>query len=132
MKVAAIIILIILIVLTIIASIKQRKLVLSRGVIILALIAIGIIYLTNLFGGNNPNQASNQIQAKAPPVTEAPYLLQTSSRAYYVAAFKDDPQYLTMTVFYFYDKKKWQRSDIPLPIDKKVVPYQISRRNIGG
>jgi len=132
MKVAAIIILIILVILTVIASIKQRKLVLKRGVIILSLIAIGIIYLTNLFGGNTTDQVGNKIQAKAPPVTEAPYLLQTSSRAYYVAAFQDSPEYLTMTVFYYYDKKKWERSDIPLPIDKKVVPYQISRRNIGG
>ena len=132
MKVAAIIILVLLGLFTVIASVKQRKIVLSKGVVILALIAIGVIYLTNQFGGQTTNQVGSSIQAKSPPVSEAPYLLQTSSRAYYVASFKDSPEYLTMTVFYSYDKKKWQRYTIPLPIDKKVVPYQLSRRNIGG
>ena len=133
-KVLAIIFLVMLGLFVIIASIRQRRLVFSKGIFFLSIIAIAAIVISGLMApkDSNATQQISKIEKKAPPVTEAPYVLQTSSRAYYIASYKDEKDYLVMTVYYYYDKNKWEKSDIPLMLDKKITPYKISQRQIGG
>jgi len=104
-------------------------------VVFLAVVAIGIIVLSNSFGGSSSPQELqiSRLQEKAPSVQDAPYYVQTSSRAYYIATFNDSEECLTLTSYYFYDHKKWESSFVPLPLDKQIYGnLKVHRRNIGG
>ena len=57
-------------------------------------------------------------QEVAPPREEAPYVLATSTRVYYVTRYSDDGQVVTLHEYYTYDKKKWVGQTIPLRIDR--------------
>ena len=137
LKVIAIIILILLGRVVVFASLRQRKLVINKGVIIIAVIATGLLLLSNTFGNNNAASLSSApyYQTLAPPVQKAPFYLQTPSRAYYVATSEETDQYLTLTNYYYFDRKEWELSNIPLHFDKSLSEnskLKISKRKIGG
>lgn len=134
MTAIAVIALILLLIYVVIGSIRQRKLLFNKTVLVVAIIAIGILVLQGQFSRDDPQRVEvPKYQQLAPPVQDAPYVLQTSSRAYYVATYKDTAEALILTSYYFYDKKKWELSDIPLPLDKSIYgELKPVRRNIGG
>jgi len=115
-----------------IGSIRQRKLLINKFVAVLALISIVVIVISGSIE-DRAQVAIPDYQEIAPSVQDAPYVVQTSSRAYYVATFKDTEEVLTLTNFYIYDKKKWQNSDIPLHLDRTIYgEVRPIKRNIGG
>ncbi len=134
MKVIAIIVLVVLGLFVVIGSIRQRKLLVNKFVIIVALIAIGIISLSNTLAGSTPQKLETQYyQRIAPSVQDAPYIVPTSSRAYYVSTFNETTKGIVLTCYYYYNQKKWERSTIPLPLDKTLYGnLQVYKRKIGG
>ena len=89
--------------------------------IALLLIIVGVVVAIAIGSQNKPQAEASTpgIQAAAPTVAEAPYLLQTSSRLYYVVDYKDDNRVITLSSYYYYDKEKWALSEAPLDIDRK-------------
>lgn len=121
MFILAILIIVILGLYVIVGSIRQKKILLNKFVVVLGIIAVGLLLLNGAFNKGDAQQVKPEYyQEIAPNVEDAPYIVQTSSRAYYVATYLDSPQYLTLTYYYYYDRKHWQESDIALPLDKKV------------
>ena len=71
-------------------------------------------------------QHYNQI---APSVSQANYVLQTSTRAYYVQSYTVKEHILTLNEYYNYDKNTWKKSTnliIDLNIWGKVILYDRS------
>lgn len=124
LKILAIVVLILVGLYVIIASIKQRKLVLSKSVFVIGGICAVVIVISGAFASNNPpTLAPEYQQAQVPPVKAAPYMLPTISRDYYVMASYEDGQYLWLTAYYEYNRKKWEYRDVPLPFDRELPEY---------
>lgn len=124
MLIIAIVLLILVSLYVIFGSIWQKKLLINKGVIIITVIAIGLIFFSARFGGNDDKQQVEYYQEIAPPITQAPYMLQTPSRAYYIATFDDTESHMVLTYFYFYDKgKKWTSTNMSLFLDKTLPEY---------
>jgi len=134
MSTFATVILVLLGLYVVLGSIRKRKLLINKFVVILAIVAVGLL----LLAGNSKSAekaVTPQYQQISPSVQEAPYYLLTSTRAYYVATFEDTSRYLVLTNFYYYDRKKWENSDIPLYFDRAIPEFQdlkVIKRNIGG
>jgi len=131
----AVLLLILLGLYVVIGSIRKRTLLINKFVVFLAVVAIGIIVFSNSFGSDSSSQEQqkSRLQEKAPSVQDAPYYVHTSSRAYYIATFDDSEECLTLTSYYYYDRKRWEPSSIPLPLDKQIYGnLKVHRRNIGG
>jgi hypothetical protein len=93
---------------------------------LLVILVIGIIAFFGLRAIGNamsPASANQQpipsYQASAPSIKEAPNVILTSSRVYYVADFKEDNQVVTLNKFYVYNKN-WELVTRPLVIDKNL------------
>ena len=87
-------------------------------------LVIVVIAFVNLNRCSGPGDTSQQVsvpeyQEKAPKVTDAPYVVRTSSRVYYVKAYDDSGGVMTLYEYYTYDKDNWQKQDLELPIDRK-------------
>jgi len=134
MSTFAIVILVLLGLYVVLGSIRKKKLLINKFVVILAIVAVGLLMLS----GNSQRAekaVTPQYQQNIPSVQAAPYYLPTRTRAYYVATFSDNPIQLVLTNFYYYDRKKWANSDIPLYFDRAVPEFQnlkIYRRDITG
>ncbi len=97
--------------------------------ILLAMVVIGLVVF---FGARTigqitspkPSVTAQTLQAIpayqqiAPTTAQAPQVLRTASRIYYVSTFTEDKRYLTLTKFYVYDSKQWQLITMPLVLDK--------------
>jgi hypothetical protein len=101
-------------------SIAKKKIALSKFPVLLLIACIATLVISGQISKNNTNTAVVQhYQEVAPPIQYAPRVVQTSSRIYYVAVMQDDGQILTLQDYYFYDNK-WEHSDKPLPLDRKI------------
>lgn len=92
-----------------------------KMLIILVIVVIAFVSFNRCSG---PGDTSQQVtipeyQKIAPNVKDAPYVVRTSSRVYYVKAYDDSEGVLTLYEYYTYDNKKWQMQDFDLPIDRK-------------
>ena len=134
MTALAIIALVLLGIYIIFGSLRQHKLLINKFVVVVAVLAIGVLILQGSFSSNDSQQTKTpQLQKVAPSVQQAPYVLQTSSRAYYVATYQDTENVVILTSFYYYDKKVWELSNIPLPLDRSIYGnIKIIKRSIGG
>ena len=95
---------------------KHPKLLIVLGIVVFAV--VGFSRCTG------PGDTSQQVtipeyQEKAPEVKAAPYVVQTSSRVYYVKAYDDSDGIMTLYEYYTYDKDKWQKQELDLPIDRQ-------------
>ncbi len=135
MKTLAIVVLVSIILYVVFSTIRQRKLALNKFSFVIIIVSIGIIILSNQFNKASVSSDVPYYQTIAPDVQHAPYILQTPSRAYYVATYTDNKDSLTLTNFYYYDKAKWQRANEPLYFDKAISEFsklEIQKRKIGG
>ncbi len=92
----------------------------QKALLIVVIIVIGVVILFGQFNKYNSTTSMPSYQKIAPTVQQAPRAVQTSSRVYYVSTMKDDGEILTLTHYYFYDKKQWQEVDDPLYLDRQV------------
>lgn len=108
----------------VIGSIRNKKLMINKSVVILTVVAVGLIFVQGYFNkGDSKSVEAPYYQQIAPPASYAPYLLSTPSRAFFVASYKDTDTHLVLNAFYYYDKKKWEYSEIPLTLDKSLPEY---------
>ncbi len=133
MKVIAIVILICIGVYLLAGIVLRKKLLLPMPVLIGMVVCGGVIAFSNASGQNN--QENTKYVKVSVAYKDAPYILQTPDRGYYVATFRDDGEFLTLTDYYFYDKDKWEYSDSPLPFDRGLPEFknlEIIKRPRGG
>lgn len=55
-----------------------------------------------------------------PTIDQAPYVVETGTRIYYVKKYIDNGQILTMQQYYTYDKDTWQFSNKSLALNRNV------------
>ena len=131
----AIIILVVVGLGVILGSIRKRKLLINKGVLILIAIAMGILYFNGAFSDKPLEARASAYQNTAPSISQAPYLLDTPSRAYYVVSHYENEHWLVLTEYYSYDRKKWEKSESPLAFDKSLPEFaglSIVNNTIGG
>jgi len=129
MGILAIAILVIVGLVVIIGSIRKRKLLINKGVVILVLIGIGLFIFDSHF--NNDDQEFTYYQQIAPNTVDAPYMLITDTRTYYVSEWYENERYFTLQRFWYFDKDEWEQGVIPLKFDKSLAVYadlQILKR----
>lgn len=99
--------------------IKHPKVLILLAIVIFAF--IGIKACNNAF--NQPTAAATTQPAKyqeiAPSKAQAPYVLATNTRVYYVSRYTDNQQVITLQEYFVYDKKGWKLQTQPLAIDRK-------------
>jgi len=88
----------------------------SKFGIVLVVILVVIIFVVPRL---SPPKQVPEFAKNVPSIKQAPTLVQTSSRQYYVQKYVDDGKVLTLQVFYAYDKN-WQKYSTPLAIDRAV------------
>lgn len=120
----AVTVIVLIVVAVAVLSIHRRHLVINKYLIILIAVAVGVIFYTQQFQQNTPDIEIPIYQEKAPSIQAAPYVLQTPSRAYYINKFEMQGDYLVLTDYYSYDKKKWRESDAPLYLDTTITGYK--------
>lgn len=110
---------------------KLIKRLLLLGIIVVAVVvAVGYFNKPAVMDTLNNNA---RYAKKVPSYQQYPRIVQTSSRAYYVATLKDDGVVMTLTNYAFYDFRKWQSSSIPLPLDRRIFGrIEIYDRPQGG
>lgn len=108
----------------------------NKALILIAIIAVAVVFAIGYFNKQDKSTqpaAVYNYQKKAPPVQDYPRIVQTSSRAYYIATMTNINGVLTLTNYQYYDSRKWQTSTKPLPLDRKVFGLvQIYDRPKGG
>lgn len=117
---------------TVLVSLKQRKLYLSKLLLIVAAASIGVLVFNNQVSSNIPKSETAQYQEVSPSFSEAPYLVNTSSRAYYVSTYQEIPDGLLLTNYFYYNQKKWEASDKPLPLTEKLYGTITLSKRKGG
>jgi len=60
-----------------------------------------------------------EYQTVAPAIKQAPYVVTTGTRIYYVNKFLDKNNVVTLQQYYIYDKNTWQMKSKPLDLDRK-------------
>lgn len=86
----------------------------------LAFLFVALLMLRNCATG--PQSASvetPEYQTIAPTIKEAPYIVQTSSRVYYVVEYENTGGGLTLLEYFTYDKKEWQKQTFPLTLSEQ-------------
>jgi len=91
--------------------------------IIVIIVVIAFVAISSLNKSNTSQQTVElpEYQQKAPDISKAPTVISTPSRLYYVSDYSDDGQIITLKHFYFYDRKKWEASKLPLPLDRNTI-----------
>jgi len=100
-----------------------KYLVTNRVLLIVFVIAIVGFFAFRYF---NSNDKENLViiphyQEIAPSVIEAPFVVQTKSRVFYVASAVQDANYYILNTWWDYDKKKWQKHETTLPLNKTEI-----------
>lgn len=101
-------------------------------VIIAVLVVGGLVYRTY----SNSQQAQSPVTVQVPYYQEiapgkdlAPQVIQTIApdSVFYVSSFTEDKEFVTLTDYYFYRYKVWEKGTMPLPLNKasykKIVVY---------
>ena len=93
-----------------------------KAFLVVVVIIVGAVFLIGYFNKQTSqlNIAVESYQRIAPSIQQAPRVVQTNSRVYYVATMSDDGQVLTLTNYYVYDKNEWQNVSLPLPLDRDI------------
>lgn len=108
-----------------------------RVLIPVGLLAVGVFaYQSCNRPASKPGQTQAQVlspqQQKAPSVTDAPTVFQTTSRVYYVAKYaQPNPNKVILYRWYEWQKNKWvlQNSAEGVPFDKAVTgDFRIFQR----
>jgi len=137
MIVLAIVILILLGLYVILHIIRHRNAPNIKVVLIIGAIAVGLIVINNTLNKDDATGRASipYYQEIAPSVQDAPSVLPTPGRAYYIATFKENAEYITLTNYYYFNDQEWEFSSIPLPFDKSLPEFnklQVYKRNIRG
>lgn len=91
-----------------------------KALVALAFVFVAVLMLRNCAGETPPALVGNSEFLKvAPSIKEAPYILHTSSRAYYVVEYQKADGYVLLVEYYTYDKKRWDRKTFPLKISEQ-------------
>lgn len=102
----------------------KKKLLVSKFLILIVFVAVGALVLSSQFGNDDEGSEIEiaEYYEKAPPPEYAPRVGSTITRTYFIAAQRDgyyfdvpNQDYITLTAFYYYDRKKWEYSDVPVP-----------------
>lgn len=91
--------------------------------IVVIIVAIAFIAISSLNKSDTSQQAIQipEYQKKAPDISKAPIVITTPSRIYYVSSYSDDGQIIILESFYFFDRKKWETPELPLPLDRETT-----------
>ena len=93
-----------------------------KAFLIIAVVGIGVAFLFGQF--NRVNESSTMAfepyQIIAPTFQQAPRVVQTESRIYYVATMHDDGRVLTLTNYYTYNEDSWQHQRKTLGLDRQL------------
>lgn len=91
-----------------------------RYLILVAVIVFAImgIKACNTAFADNPTVELPEYQKSAPE--DGLDVIQTSSRMYYARDYTDDGKVITLNEYYTYDSDKWQKSSVPLPLDRDI------------
>ena len=91
-----------------------------KAIIGLAVLIVGLLMLRNCaMGSESLIVETPEYQKIAPAVKEAPYIVQTSSRVYYVVKYENSGEGLILLEYFTYDRKEWQKQTIPLPLSER-------------
>lgn len=123
MKVLSIIILVIVGLLILVSFFRKKPVPSARIIAILAILGVGMFGASTFIESKSEPAEIPYYQQVAPEQSKAPYMLITSTRTYYVADYYQNDQFLTLQKFYYFDKKKWQQSEMPLILDKAIPSY---------
>lgn len=103
--------------------------------IILAILIVVLIVIPKLQCNSSPTNTQSkpllEYQKSAPPITDAPYILETTSRIYYVIRYKDDGLIISLEpyAYYVFSNNQWLLSPAPLLINRDVYgPVRLSTR----
>ena len=89
----------------------------------LGLILIAVVVVVILISSQQGAKATAPVEPynkNVPGVNQAPTIIQTTSRIYYVKDYTDDGKVLMLQNFYYYDKDRWLKNKTELPIDRAV------------
>lgn len=99
-------------------------------IILVVVLVIGFSVYRNFASKSDSKTQSAEIpsyQKILPNKVNAPRVVQTLSRYYPYSTFQEDPNYLTLTDYYVYDKNSWRHETKPLPIAKNRIVQVFSR-----
>ena len=88
-------------------------------VVVVLFAVMGIRTCGTAFGGTLTATPTEPYQKVAPSRADAPYILATSTRMYYVTRYSDDGRVITLQDYYTYDRKKWVHQTTPLLVDRR-------------
>ena len=88
-------------------------------IVVVAFVALFVISsVTAQIRENNPQPTIPEYQKVAPTKAEAPTVVATGSRVYYVSDFTQDEEGVTLLTFFVYNEKEWEKRTVPLRIDR--------------
>ena len=70
-------------------------------------------------GNAVPIPAAAKYQTLSPTQEQAPYVVSTGTRIYYVKQYTDKNNIVTLEQYYVYNQKTWQSRNKPLSLDRK-------------
>lgn len=98
------------------AVVKNKALLI---IVVIAFVAfIGISAITSAMKTSDPMPPVPEYQRIAPTKAEAPTVVATGSRIYYVSDFTQDEEGVTLLTFFVYNEKEWEKRTVPLRIDR--------------
>lgn len=122
MAVAAIIVIVLIAIIVLFGLFVKHKLIINKFIVILLILSVGYLVISSNLNKNkseSPNVEIPAYQKIAPDISNAPRVVQTSSRIYYVSSIADDGVNLTLYKYYTYDKK-WNYYDKPLVLSRNI------------
>ena len=98
-----------------------------RMLVVIAL-GVGIIFAVRTCACSNTSASQEKYQQTEPSRIDAPYVLPTLTRVYYVKSYTQTDSTYLLQEYYTYDSKKWklQKTTIPVPryqFGKEVKMY---------
>jgi len=122
MSILAIVVIVLIGIFLLAGLILKKKLFINKFVILLLIVAVGYLVISNNIGGDKAQSSQVNIpeyQQKAPDISQAPRVVQTTSRIYYVATFKDTGTVVILYDYFTYSKNKWVFTNKHLVMDRK-------------
>jgi hypothetical protein len=93
--------------------------------VVIAFIFFGVRACTSTFNKSTGTATAVELpkvaeyQTIAPSTKQAPYVVSTGTRIYYVAKYTDNKQLITLQQYFTFDKNTWQVHKTPLLLDRK-------------
>lgn len=95
-----------------------HRLVVKKYMIILLAVGVGLVIYGQPQNDNALATVLPVYQINAPELSDAPYLIQTPSRMYYVVQYSDDGQIVLLMEYYEYNDNEWQHNNRMLTLDR--------------